>query len=293
MTLKEFYRLNNSRINSAISAALREDMVNRDVTTALIPGGKTGDRKINAVLLCKQDCTLAGLDIFKRVYKTVDPSVKFREYCKDGDKLKKGKIVLEVRASLRKLLVGERTALNFLQRMSGIATLTAGFVKMLKYKNAKILHTRKTTPNFRVFEAAAVKTGGGEFHRLSLNSAVMIKDNHIEVFGSVENTLAYLKNRKFPDRLKQNFEIEVKSLNEAKTVVKLGKGLVKIVMLDNFKLSELDAAIDLLRSNGFKTEASGGINLKNFSKIQRKGIDFYSIGMLTHSYMSCDFSLEF
>jgi len=174
--------------------------------------------------------------------------------------------------------------------MSGIATLTKKYVKLLKYKDSHILHTRKTTPNFRVFEIAAVKTGGGDFHRLSLSSAVMVKDNHIEACGSVENVLKVLKKWKlYPNRL----EIEVKNMNELETVVQHGKGLVKIVMLDNFSELFLDKAVKILKKNSFKIEISGGINEKNFMKNQKKGIDYYSIGALTHSYKSADFSLEF
>ena len=177
--------------------------------------------------------------------------------------------------------------------MSGIATFTNSFVKLLKYKGAKILHTRKTTPGFRLFEVAAVKTGGGDFHRLSLMSAVMIKDNHIEALNGIELTMDFLLRQTIPFVLKQKFEIEVKTFKELDAVVKYGKGLVEVVMLDNFKPLNLPKAIKILKNNGFKIELSGGINMQNFSQYQQKGVDFYSIGALTHSYKSCDFSLEF
>jgi nicotinate-nucleotide pyrophosphorylase (carboxylating) len=293
MTLKEFYSKYSKEITEAIILALDEDEISNDVTTGLVLKGKVGDKKLTAILLCKEDCILAGVDVFKQIYKLIDPKVKLRTYSTDGCRIKKGRKVLEITASRRTLLIGERTALNFLQRMSGIATFTQSFVKLLKYKNAKILHTRKTTPGFRLFEAAAVKTGGGDFHRLSLSSAVMIKDNHIEARSGIESIMEFLLMQNIPYRLKQKFEIEVKSFKELDTVVKYGKGLIEIVMLDNFKPKDLEKAINILKNNGFKVELSGGINMRNFSSYQRKGVDFYSIGALTHSYKSCDFSLEF
>lgn len=297
MTLKGFYKKYDKEINKAISQALLEDRVHQDVTTNLLLKGKTVDKRITARLLCKEDCILAGLEIFKKVYMQIGRNVSFKSHYKDGDKLRNKTKVLEVKSSLRNLLAGERTALNFLQRMSGIATLTNIFVKELKRGDAKILHTRKTTPNFRLFEAAAVKTGGGDFHRLSLNSSVMIKDNHIEAVGIIDGVMAKIASRDLTKKLsahqKQKFEIEVKTFKEIASVIKYGKGKVKVVLLDNFKPSEIDKAIRILKQNGFRIEVSGGINLQNFAKYQRKGVDYYSIGMLTHSYKSADFSLEF
>lgn len=293
MTLKEFYNIHDKEITRLIKTALAEDKITGDVTTNLVLKGTPGNKKLKAVLLCKQDCTLAGLEIFKKVFTLVDKNVKFTTFAKDGDKLKKGMKVLEVTSTRGNLLRGERTALNFLQRMSGIAALTARFVKMLKYRESKILHTRKTTPGFRVFELAAVKTGGGDFHRLNLASSVMIKDNHIEAAGGIDAIFDNLLRRNISYNLKQKFEIEVKSLKELQTVIHYGKGIVKVVMLDNFSTANLPAAIKHLKNNGFKIELSGGINLQNFSKLQQKGVDFYSIGQLTHSYTSADFSLEF
>jgi len=293
MTLKEYYRQYDKEITKAIISALKEDHINEDVTTRLTLSGAAGKENLKAVLLCKEDCILAGLDVFKRVYRQLDPKAKFKAYAADGAKCRKGKKVLEVTSSREILLKGERTALNFLQRMSGIATLTGYFVKQLRFKDAKILHTRKTTPNFRVFEAAAVKTGGGDFHRLSLGSAVMIKDNHIEAAGGMAELLDKLLRKNISYNLKQKFEIEVKSFEEIDLVNRYATGFAEIIMLDNFPPYSIDKAIKLLKTNGFRIEVSGGVNMANFAKYQRKGIDFYSIGMLTHSYKSCDFSLEF
>lgn len=293
MTLKEFYKIHDKEISLAIKNALAEDKVTLDVTTNLILKGTAGNKKLKAVLLCKQECILAGLDVFKKVFQQVDKNTKFKSFAKDGDHLKKGEKVLEITSTRSSLLKAERTALNFLQRMSGIASITNQFTGLLKYKDAKILHTRKTTPGFRVFELAAVKTGGGDFHRLNLASSVMIKDNHIEAAGGIEAVFDLLLTKNIGYNLKQKFEIEVKSLKELQTVINYGKGIVQVVMLDNFSPANLRRAVKLLKTNGFKVELSGGINLKNFSKLQQKGIDFYSIGQLTHSYSSCDFSLEF
>lgn len=293
MTLKEYYRIHDIEIRTAIRAALREDRISDDITTGTVLEKNRGEKKLNAVLLCKQDCFLSGIEIFKRVFREIDSSVKFKGNAKDGEKLRNNQKVLEVKASLTTLLRGERTALNFIQRMSGIATLTNYFVKRLKYSGSHILHTRKTTPNFRVFEIAAVKTGGGDFHRQDLSSAVMIKDNHIEAAGSITEILNEIRKTKSVEKIKHRFEVEVKTMKEVNEVVKAGKGLVEIVMLDNFGPSKLDEAIKILKQNRFRIEVSGGVNVNNFDSFQRKGIDYYSLGMLTHSYNSADFSLEF
>jgi nicotinate-nucleotide pyrophosphorylase (carboxylating) len=291
MTLKNYYKKYDKEIDRLISSALREDRVNNDVTTNLLLPGVKGNKKITGALLCKQDCILAGLDIFKRVFRKLDPDAKFKGKYKDGVRLRNKTKVLQITSSLKILLAGERTALNFLQRMSGIASLTNKFVSMLKYPGSKILHTRKSTPNFRIFDFAAVKTGGGDFHRQDLSSSVMLKDNHLEASGNITSVLKEI--RKHNGRLGDRFEIEVKNFEEVNAVVKLGKPLVKVVMLDNFPPGKIDEAIAILKGNGFKIEISGGIKPQNFIKYQRKGVDYYSIGMLTHSYNSVDFSLEF
>lgn len=293
MTLKQFYLKYDGDINSAIKKALIEDRVRGDITTSLFFKGKEGNRIINAKLLCKEECMLAGLNIFKRVFRTLHQDVRFKGTFKDGQRIKKNTVVLEVRSPLRILLEGERTSLNFIQRMSGIATLTDKFVKNLKSKNSSILHTRKTTPNFRLFELAAVKIGGGDFHRFDLSSSVMIKDNHIEAFGPVDEVIKTINRKKLTKKQKHRFEIEVKSIIELETILKEAKDYIKIVMLDNFPRKDIPLAVSLLKKHKIKTELSGGIDLKSFKSIQVKGIDYYSIGMLTHSYKSIDFSLEF
>jgi nicotinate-nucleotide pyrophosphorylase (carboxylating) len=290
MTLKGFYRVFDNEIDTSIIRALSEDKVYNDITTNTLLKGGAGEKITSAILLCKEDCIVSGLEIFKRVYKNIDPKVYIKLFYKDGDKIRNKQAAGIVKSSLKILLKGERTALNYLQRMSGIATLTNKYVKQLKFKESAILHTRKTTPNFRVFEIAAVKTGGGDFHRFNLGSSIMVKDNHIEACGSLQNAMQTLSKKGAKSK---RLEVEVKNMNELLAVVRYGKKLVEIVMLDNFKESMLPHAVKILKNNGFRVEISGGINEKNFRNKQVKGIDYYSIGALTHSYKSADFSLEF
>lgn len=289
MTLSKYYQKYNLQLNNYIRLSLLEDKVKNDVTSDYFWNDNSKIEK--AYLLCKEDCVLAGIEIFKRVLNLTYRNFKFGTYFKDGCKIKKGDHILSVQGPVNMLLKCERVALNYLQRMSGIATLTSEFVSRLRFKNAKILHTRKTTPNFRLFELLAVKIGGGDFHRFDLSSSLMIKDNHIASVGNVKNALVKLGKISNKDILKNNV-IEVKNLNELNDVVNYGKGLIKVVMLDNFNRLDIVKAVRILKRNNFKVELSGGINLKNFVKVQRKNIDYYSVGMITHSYKSVDFSLE-
>lgn len=269
-----------------IKLALKEDIGSGDVTTDnLIPAKNLS----LANILLKEDGIVSGLKIFKQVFDTIDKGTKIKFFVNDGEFIKNGTVIGEVKGKTRTLLKGERTALNILQRMSGISTVTNLFLKKLNNKNIQILDTRKTTPNFRLFEKLAVKIGGGTNHRIGLYDMMLIKDNHIEANGGIENTLERLAG------IKKNFkiEIEVKSLFELMIVCSLGKGIVDIIMLDNFSLSNVKEAVKIVK-NEFKIEISGGINLEtisNYSKI--KGIDFISIGALTHSVKSLDISLDF
>ncbi|MGA2667672.1 MAG: carboxylating nicotinate-nucleotide diphosphorylase [Ignavibacteria bacterium] len=293
MTLKEYYIIHRKDIDRLIFEALKEDNAKNDITTRLVLPGKKSDRIKTAGLVCKEDCILAGIEIFKKVFTRLDKRAFFKQYFKDGDYIKRKSLVLQVRSSVKTLLAGERTALNFLQRMSGIATLTNQFVKRLKFKHAKILHTRKTTPNFRIFEIAAVKTGGGDFHRFDLSSAVMIKDNHISASGHLEDILVKLQKLKKKTECKDKFEVEVKNFYELERVIRYGSEFVKVVMLDNFSPVEVEQSAELLNKFNIKIEISGGINPENFDEYQNPFVDYYSVGMLTHSYSSVDFSLEF
>jgi len=293
MTLRQYYKIHIKEIETLIALALKEDKVKNDVTTALTFDKKSGNRKISAILLCKQDGILAGIDMFKKVYKLINPKISFRVSHKDGDSISRGNPVLEITGPVKDLLTGERTALNFLQRMSGIATLTHQFVSQLKYEGSSVLHTRKTTPNFRVFELAAVKIGGGQFHRYDLSSSVMIKDNHIIGWDSLDKALKNIHFKRLNRKLLKKFEVEVKSIKELNIISEDYSDYIAVVMLDNFKPEAIGEAVNILNKKGIKIEISGGLNIENFKEMQYPGVDYYSVGMLTHSYKSLDFSLEF
>jgi nicotinate-nucleotide pyrophosphorylase (carboxylating) len=269
-----------------IRLALQEDVGKGDVTSEfLIPKSE----KSRAIILIKESGVIAGLKIFERVFKLIDKNVKVKIFVKDGDKVKKGKVAVEVSGKTRSLLMGERLSLNIIQRMSGIATMVNEAARRLNNKNIKILDTRKTTPNFRIFEKLAVKIGGGENHRFGLYDMMLIKDNHIEANDGIENVLKKLKGF----RKKVKIEIEVKNLDELKLVIEKGRGLVDRVMFDNFNLNDLKKAAKMVNGK-FEIEISGGVNLANIRKYSKfHGIDYISSGALTHSNKSLDISLDF
>lgn len=289
MELTEFYKKYRNRMDFLILQALNEDQIKGDITSKLF-GKKKNNTTAN--LICKGDCKLAGIEVFKKVLNSVSKDISFVQYFDDGEIVQKGYLILDVKGPIIPILQAERTALNFIQRMTGIATITSKFVSSLKYP-AKILHTRKTTPNFRFFEISAVKIGGGDFHRLNLNSSVLIKDNHIAAAGSIRKVLTKLKTLPINKDKASKTEIEAKSMDEVSDIILYGKNLIKVVLLDNFPSTLISKAVKNLNDSKFKVEISGGINLENFTKYQHSGVDFYSIGMLTHSYKSVDFSLEF
>lgn len=271
-----------------IKLALKEDIGKGDVTSDLLISKKSGSE---AELLVKEEGIIAGLEIFSLVFKIIDKNIKVVFLKKDGDRVKKNEVIGIMSGNTRRLLSGERVALNLLQRMSGIATFADNIIKRLNSRNIKIIDTRKTTPNLRIFEKLAVKIGGGANHRIGLYDMILIKDNHIEANGGIENTLKILKKKKRSIKIKT--EIEVKDLNELAEVVTGGKQLIDRVMLDNFKVTDLNKAIKM---NGglFELEVSGGINESNISQYSKiRGIDFISIGSLTHSVNSMDISLNF
>jgi len=275
-----------------IKMALKEDIGSGDITTDnLIPAKHISTAKI----LLKEDGIVSGLKIFKLVFDSIDSKdkeTKIKFFVKDGDLCKKGTVIGELKGRTRTLLKGERTALNILQRMCGISTLTNSFLKKLGSSKIKILDTRKTTPNFRLFEKLAVKIGGGTNHRIGLYDVMLIKDNHIEANEGIENTLARLSIISRKSKKNYKVEIEVKNLFELMVVCSLGKGLVDIVMLDNFKIEHIKEAVKINKGL-FKLEISGGININTISDYSGiKGIDFISVGALTHSVKSLDISLD-
>ena len=272
-----------------IRNALREDIGRGDVTTdLLIP--KSNYSKAN--LLLKEDGIVAGIEIFKLVFNIVDKKIKIRTFQPEGVFLKNGLKIAEIKGQSGNILKAERVSLNIIQRMSGISTAVNALKQQLSNPDIKLVDTRKTTPNFRIFEKLAVKIGGGENHRSGLYDMILIKDNHIMANGGIEKTLIKLQN-KFKRNKELKVEIEVKDINEFLKVLDMGRNLVNIVMLDNFSYNNIRKVIRLNREV-FKIEVSGGININNIAEYGKiKGIDIISSGALTHSVKSLDLALDF
>ena len=273
----------DSQIKNLIDLALSEDIGTGDMTSQnLIPASLTG----KAVIIAKQEGTIAGLEVAKKVFQSVDSRIVFKYLKKDGDRVKaKDKIAL-IQGKVRSILTAERTALNFLQRLSGITSLTAKYVEKIKGMKTKILDTRKTTPGMRILEKYAVKMGGGENHRMGLYDMILIKGNHIKAAGGVSNAVKKAKSKCD----KRKIEVEVRDLKE---VIEAALTATDWIMLDNINTREMKTAVKLIRSANrkIKIEASGGITLKNVRDIARVGVDFISVGALTHSAPALDLSL--
>lgn len=273
-------------IERFIRAAIEEDIRTGDHTSlACIPKDKTS----KAELIAKESGIIAGIAIAEKVFKILDSTLTIDAFFHDGDRIAKGDLVLLVQGKAQSILMAERLALNFMQRMSGIATLTNKFVEALKGTGTRVLDTRKTTPLFRQFEKMAVKTGGGENHRFGLWDMLMIKDNHIEYSGGIAPAIAAANSYLKKNKLALHIEIETASLEQVEEVLKTGN--VHRIMLDNFKIPELKKAVRLINKQ-YETEASGGITLENARDYAATGVDFISVGALTHSYKSLDLSLK-
>jgi len=273
-------------IEEIIRKALEEDIGNGDHTSlATIPAHATGKSK----LIIKEPGILAGVEIARLVFKQVDPAIQFKLMIHDGSPVKRGDIAFYVSGPSRSLLVAERLALNFMQRMSGIATTTSELVKLTEGTGAKILYTRKTTPLLRELEKMAVRLGGGENHRMGLYDMIMIKDNHVDFAGGIRNAIEavhlYLKSK----NIELKIEIEVRNFEELQQVIDTG-GIDRI-MLDNFSVPDITKAVKLI-DRRYETEASGGINRENIRQYAETGVDYISIGALTHHITSLDMSLK-
>ena len=272
-------------LSEIIKKALEEDIKSGDITTeAIIMYSVFAE----GIFLVKADGVIAGLNIAEKVFQMIDKEVVFKKLIEDGDKVSSGKIIAQVEGNASSILTGERTALNFLQRMSGIATLTNSFVEKIKNTKAKILDTRKTVPGLRMLDKEAVQLGGGKNHRIGLFDMFLIKDNHIEVAGSITNAVNSC--RKYQQEKNSNLKIEVetKNLDEVKEALACK---ADIIMLDNFDLPKMKEAVLLI--NGMCTvEASGSININNVKEVAETGVDFISVGALTHSVKALDISLE-
>lgn len=265
-----------------IMEALREDISSEDVTTnAVMKEAVPGE----VDLICKQDGIIAGLLVFQRVFELLDENVETEFYCKDGDTVSSGQLMGKVRGDIRVLLSGERVALNYLQRMSGIATYTHSVASLLEGSNTKLLDTRKTTPNMRIFEKYAVRVGGGYNHRYNLSDGVLLKDNHIGAAGSVTKAVQMAKEYA---PFVRKIEVEVENLEMVKEAVEAG---ADIIMLDNMSAEEMKDAIRLIDGRA-QTECSGNVTRENIGKLTSLGVDYISSGALTHSSPIMDISLK-
>jgi len=262
--------------------ALREDITSEDVTTnSVMPNSQIG----RADLICKQDGIICGLTVFERVFTLLDDEVKFETSFKDGDLVKNGELIGTVTGDIRALLSGERTALNYLQRMSGIATFTKGFVDELQGYKTKLLDTRKTTPNMRPFEKYAVKVGGGCNHRYNLSDGILLKDNHIGAAGSVSKAIQMAKAYA---PFVRKIEVEVETLEMVKEALEAG---ADIIMLDNMDNDTMKTAVAMIGDKA-QTECSGNVTKERLKEIAEIGVDFVSAGALTHSAPIMDISLK-
>ena len=272
------------RVNAdeLIKSALREDITSEDITTNSV----MHEYCLGEVdLICKQDGIIAGLEVFARVFEILDENTKTTLFCKDGDFVKKGQKLGVVRGDIRVLLSGERTALNYLQRMSGIATYTNSIAKLLEGSKTKLLDTRKTTPNMRVFEKYAVKVGGGYNHRYNLSDGILLKDNHIGAAGSVKQ--AVLMAKEYAPFVRK-IEVEVENLDMLKEALEVG---ADIIMLDNMSVEDMKTAVKLTAGKA-ETECSGNVTKENIEKLINIGVDYISSGALTHSAPILDLSLK-
>ena len=265
-----------------IRMALQEDITSEDVSTnAVMPTATKG----TVDLIAKEDGVVAGLEIYARVFTILDEKTEIDLHCKDGDEVKKGELMATVTGDIRVLLSGERVALNYLQRMSGIATYTRQVAKLLEGSNVTLLDTIKTTPNCRVFEKYAVRVGGGHNHRYNLSDGVLLKDNHIGAAGSVAKAV---KMAKAYAPFVRKIEIEVETLDQVKEAVEAG---ADIIMLDNMTPEVMKQAVELIDGRA-QTECSGNITKENIQKIREIGVDFVSSGALTHSAPILDISMK-
>ncbi len=270
-------------IDSIIDAALQEDLPQGDITSEnIIPV----DSRSQAIILAKENGILAGIDVARRVFEKIDPGVEFEKEKKDGQKFSDGERLALLKGPSISLLKGERTALNFLQRMSGIATTTGIFVRALEGTKTTVLDTRKTTPGMRSLEKYAVKMGGGQNHRQNLSEMVLIKDNHLKLVGSISEAVKRAKERVAPGI---KVEVEATCLVEVKEAVRSG---VDMVMLDNMPIDKMKEVVSWVKGK-VPLEVSGSVTIEKIKEIAALGIDFISVGSLTHSYKSVDISMEF
>lgn len=265
-----------------ILSALREDITSEDVSTnCVMPEAKEGQ----ADLICKQDGVICGLDVFARVFTLLDADTKIEFYVKDGDKVTNGQLLGVVKGDIRVILSGERTALNYLQRMSGVATYTRNMVSLLEGSSIKLLDTRKTSPNNRIFEKYAVRVGSGNNHRYNLSDGVLLKDNHIGAAGSVTRAIEMAKEYA---PFVRKIEIETETLSQVKEAVEAG---ADIIMLDNMTHEQMKEAMEIIAGRA-EVEVSGNVTAESIARLTDLGVDYVSSGALTHSAPIMDLSLK-
>jgi len=273
-------------IDEFIKLALEEDLGDGDHTSlSTIPESKIGA----AQLIVKQEGILAGAAVAEKVFKAVDEDTKFESFIQDGAAIKPGDIIFKVSGKSVSLLSAERLALNFMQRMSGIATYTHFLTSLLDGLHTKLLDTRKTTPNFRYFEKEAVRIGGGVNHRMGLYDMIMIKDNHVDFAGGIGKAIKATKEYLEENKKNLKIEIEVRNLKELREVMET-RGVDRI-MFDNFSITDMKAAVEMVGGR-YETEASGGITEETLREVAETGVDFISVGALTHQVRSLDLSLK-
>jgi nicotinate-nucleotide pyrophosphorylase (carboxylating) len=280
--------ISESRLSTFISLALREDIGTGDHSTlAVIPAGVRGEME----LLIKENGTLAGMQVAAAILSHLDSDAVFEPYKQDGDKMIKGELAFKVEASIHALLMGERLLLNCMQRMCGIATLTAQYVALLKGYKTQLLDTRKTTPNFRLLEKEAVRIGGARNHRFGLYDMMMLKDNHIDFAGGILPAIFLADKYRSEKKINIPLEVETRNLEDVEMICSHGQGIVQRIMLDNFSPAEVKEAVALIAGR-FETEASGGMHLGNIVSYAEAGVDFISVGALIHHAVSLDLSLK-
>ncbi len=270
------------KVDPLIMSALEEDITSEDVSTNSVMQTATMGE---VDLICKEDGILCGVQVFARVFTLLDEKTEVELYVEDGEAITKGQLIGKIRGDIRVLLSGERTALNYLQRMSGVATYTSKMVKMLEGTGIKLLDTRKTTPNNRIFEKYSVRVGGGNNHRYNLSDGVLLKDNHIGAAGGVKEAVAMAKAYA---PFVRKIEVEVETFDQVKEAVEAG---AHIIMLDNMSTEQLKEAIDYIDHRA-EVEVSGNVTAENIARLKGLGVDYVSSGALTHSSPILDLSLK-
>ena len=277
----------DKHVDEIVNLAIQEDIRNGDITTQAV---FSGNELTKATFWCKDSGIIAGLELAVFIFKKIDPDIRFIKTVKDGQKVTKGDAIAEVSGPADSILTGERTVLNFMQRMSGVATKTTVFAEAIAHTKTKLLDTRKTIPGHRYLDKWAVRLGGGQNHRYCLDDMYLIKENHIVVAGGISNAIHKCLHHKEWNGFDWKIEVEVTTLDELQEV--LNTGHVDFVLLDNMNLKQLSKAVEMV-SGKLKTEASGNMNLKRLPKVAKTGVDFISVGALTHSVNALDISLIF